>query len=268
MLACEFEIHSFEGYIETLYIAEYFDKLLLLDGGGKPDIETIENFITQTLNRPMDDLKLIVSTHMHPDHAGAATFLRTKYNIPIAAYFEADQWYEGFAGNIQQRLDNFLASYVVRKKKNIKKSFKFPRKIHADFLLHDADKLPFFDDWQIIHAPGHTSHMFVVYNQSQKILYAADVLLLVNKKCQLPFPVELKVFGKQTLLKLSELEVKNLLMAHGGMCDYLDTKQIFLNLIPKLHQKLNFSMTILKLFTAHNRPLKYYRSEEKKLKQI
>ncbi|MEA3451642.1 MAG: MBL fold metallo-hydrolase [Bacteroidota bacterium] len=265
MSSKHFTIHSIRGFIETIFLVEYNEKLLLLDGGAKPDVEIIENFILQKLNRPMSDLKLIISTHMHPDHAGAATFLRKKHNIPIAAHTEADEWYSGFRGFIQQKFDIFLASYVVRKKNNTKKDFKYPRKINADYLLKDGDLLPFFNDWKIIHAPGHTSHMFVVYNQSEKTLYAADVLLVVNKKCKLPFPVELKVLGEQTLLKLSKLEIKTLLLAHGGKRENINTKQKFLDLIPKLKQKYKFPMKLLIPFTSNNYPLKNYRKIEKKI---
>jgi len=260
-----FTIHSLRGYIETIYIAEYKEKLLLLDGGAKPDIEIIENFITQKLKRPISDLKLILSTHMHPDHAGAATFLRQKHNIPIAAHTEADEWYAGLSGYIQQKLDILLASYVVRKKENRRLKFKYPRKINADYLLNDGDLLPFFDDWKIIHTPGHTSHMIVAYNSAQKTLYAADVLLVVNKKCKLPFPVELKVLDEQTLLKLSELNIKTLLLAHGGKREDINTKQKFLDLVPNLKQKYKFPMNLLIPFTSHNRPLKKYKKIEKKI---
>lgn len=262
MHAKDFDVHEINGYIESIYLLEFPDKILLLDGAARPDIEIIEDFITKTMNRPMSDLKLIVSTHMHPDHAGAAPFLHQKYNIPIASYFEADLWYKGFGGFLQQKLDIFLASYVVRKKKTLKKKFAFPRKLNADYLLKENDVLPFFEDWKIIHAPGHTSHMMVLYNQSEKILYAADVLLRLNGKCQLPFPVELKKYGKQTLLKLADLDVDTMLLAHGGICENLDTKQIFLNLIPKLSQKFKFPMTIMELFVGFNPALrKYFKNE-------
>lgn len=260
-----FKIHSLAGYIETIYFAEYPDKILMLDGAARPDVERIENFITQKLNRPMSDLKLIISTHMHPDHAGAATFLRTKYGVPIAAFHEADLWYSNLGGKIQQKLDIFLAYYVVRKHHEPKRTFSYPTKIKPDFLLFDQDKIPFFEDWQAIHAPGHTSHMIVIYHKTQKILYAGDVVLKIKEKCQLPFPVELKEYCKQTLLKLSELDVETLLFAHGDTCLDMDSKKIFRDLIPKLNTKLKFPMNLLKIFTANNfKALRQYKKQEMK----
>ncbi len=265
MRANEFNLYTIKGYIENIYIAEYTDKLLLLDGAARPDIEKIENFITKKLERSMSDLKLIVSTHMHPDHAGAAPFLRKKYNIPIAANEEVDQWYSGIGGAFQHRFDILMALYVVRKQKKTIRNISFPRKIKPDYLLKDNDSLPFFSDWKVLTAPGHTSHQIVLYQKKEEILYAADVLLRVNGKCQLPFPVELKKYGEQTLQKLSQLPIKTLLLAHGGISEDLDYKNIFLDLIPKLDRTLKFPITLMRFLSGYNPPLKRYRKYEKKM---
>jgi len=66
------KLHQIQGYIQSIYLAEYPHKLLLLDGACRADVETISYFITGSLKRPLSHLKLVVSTHMHPDHAGAA----------------------------------------------------------------------------------------------------------------------------------------------------------------------------------------------------
>ena len=63
------KIHTLSGYIQHIYLAEHEHGLLLLDGCSRADVETVSQFITETLHRPLSDLKLIVVTHMHPDHA-------------------------------------------------------------------------------------------------------------------------------------------------------------------------------------------------------
>ncbi|MGR5470684.1 MBL fold metallo-hydrolase, partial [Vibrio astriarenae] len=55
-----------------MYLAEYPDKLMLLDGASRADILHLKDFIEHQLNRRFSDLKLVIVTHMHPDHAGAA----------------------------------------------------------------------------------------------------------------------------------------------------------------------------------------------------
>ncbi len=64
------KIHTLAGYIQHIYLVEDSNGLLLLDGCSRADVDKVCQFITQTLGRPLSDLKLIVVTHMHPDHAG------------------------------------------------------------------------------------------------------------------------------------------------------------------------------------------------------
>lgn len=79
------KLHKLDGYIQTIYLVEYNDKLLLLDGCSRADIPVLKRFITNTLQRPFHDLNLVIVTHMHPDHAGAAHKLRTLTGCKIAA---------------------------------------------------------------------------------------------------------------------------------------------------------------------------------------
>ena len=258
MHAQDFKIHQLKGYIEEIYLAEYPGKIILLDGASRADVKLIESFITNTLQRPITDLKLLISTHMHPDHAGAAPILRKKYNIPIAAFHECDQWYSGVKGRIQQQFDIYMAYYVVYKSKLPLKKFNYPSQLKPDILLYHGDRLPMFSDWKVLHAPGHTSHQIVLYNNNQKLLSAADVTLRINNKCLLPFPVELKKMAKQSLQMLSEIEINKLLLAHGGICTDLNYRELFLNLIPKLSDKPQFPMNLLSYITGFNKPLKKY----------
>jgi glyoxylase-like metal-dependent hydrolase (beta-lactamase superfamily II) len=262
MHAEEFKIHTFNGYIEELFLAEYPDKLLLLDGGARCDVEPIENFITQNLKRPMSDLKLIVSTHMHPDHAGAAPILRKKYGIPIATYFEADQWYRGIRGVIQHTIDIFMAYFVAIKSHKLKKDIRYPSKLKADIQLHDNASLPYFNDWTAIHAPGHTSHMIVLYQRERQILYAADMILRLSKLCILPFPINLRNSAAFTLQKIADLPIKTMLLAHGGVCENKNFREEILALIPTLFLKLPPPFNYFKFLSHFPKPIKEYLVKE------
>jgi glyoxylase-like metal-dependent hydrolase (beta-lactamase superfamily II) len=93
-----FTIHIIEGYISSLYLVEYDDGMLLLDGGCVNDVKRIEDYCKLVLNRSPSDIKLAVVSHMHPDHAGGAVALRKKYGIAIAAHKDVDLWYSGVGG--------------------------------------------------------------------------------------------------------------------------------------------------------------------------
>lgn len=258
MHAQEFKIHRLSAYIEELYIAEYQDKLLLLDGGSRSDVPKIEDFVINTLKRQMSDIKLVVSSHMHPDHAGAAPILRKKHNIPIAAFHEADDWYSGIRGRVQQKLDTLMAYFVVIKTNKPRKAFRYPTKLKPDYKLYDQDKLPYFDDWTVIHAPGHTTHQIVLYHTKKQILYAADTVLRVGGYCILPFPINLKNIAAETLLKLSKLHINKVLLAHGGVCENENFTEIFLSLIPKIYKKLKPPFNYFTFISGLPKPIKEY----------
>ena len=70
------KIHSIPGYIQAIYLIEDEAGLMLLDGASRADVDVITAFISQTLKRPLSDLKYVIVTHMHPDHAGADSHRR------------------------------------------------------------------------------------------------------------------------------------------------------------------------------------------------
>lgn len=61
------EIVRLDGYIQSTYLAVYPDKIMLLDGGCRPDVAMVLDYIKTILQRPITDLKVVVVTHMHPD---------------------------------------------------------------------------------------------------------------------------------------------------------------------------------------------------------
>jgi len=252
----DFTIHHLKGWIEDIFIVEYTDKLLLLDGGTLPDYKLILDFITKILEKKIEDLKLMLVSHLHPDHSAAAYQIREKYKIPIAAYKNIDLWYKGFGGRFQHCIDEIFAFYVSRKQKHSAKFLKCPLILKPDYFIDDGENVPFFEDWKVVFAPGHTNHQLNFYHSKEKILYLADVAVCVNGKLKLPFPVELKEQAKNTLINLSKLDIQTLLLAHGGVIQQENLSNLLLELIPKLYDKLSFPLNILKLFVANNTILK------------
>jgi glyoxylase-like metal-dependent hydrolase (beta-lactamase superfamily II) len=212
-----FKIHVHKGYVQNNFIIEYKDKLLLTDGACRTDVNSIADFIHIELKRDIKDLKLIVVTHSHPDHAGAANLLRKKFNTPIAAFYEIDLWYSGLGGAMQQISDilqmQFMATQV--NKKLSFKSQRYKRILKPDFLLTDRENLPFFDDWQAIHGSGHTTHNILLYNKKNSLLYIADTIINSKGKFFPPVPVLFPSAMKETLLMIKNLKPKTILCAHS-----------------------------------------------------
>jgi len=241
-----FKIHHLKGYIQSMYLVEYPDKLLLLDGGSRGDVTRVEKFITETLNRDIADLKLIVVTHLHPDHAGAAPHLRERHNIPIAGHPELDYWYNGFLGFIQHLLDTIFAWYVARKSRNNYKRIWYQRSLKPNFELCDGQHLPEFKDWEVICTPGHTTHDISIYNRKDKIIYIGDLAIKLGGKFNLPFPVALPKVMAKSFDKVMELDINKILFAHGGVVEdhsndvFSSVKSRLENYPPKKFEKMKW----------------------------
>lgn len=211
------KLHTFPGYIQTIYLAEYSDKLLLLDGCCRADVEVIERYISHDLKRSMSDLKLIIVTHMHPDHAGAAQLLREHHGTPIATVKKKRHWYHGIRGLCAQLTDLALAYYVVKAHNKEAKNLWYNRKLEPDFALEDEQVLPFFDDWQVLYTPGHTDRDISLYHKTQSKVYVADTILKIKGKYIPPFPVCHPNQYKQSLQRLADLNANEVMMAHGDI---------------------------------------------------
>ncbi len=213
------QIHHIEGYIQTILLVEYPDKLLLLDGGCRCDVPVIKTFITDTLQRELTDLKLVLVSHMHPDHAGGAHLLRKQFGCKIASVGFERQWYQGVNGRIAHTIDLMLSLYVAhRKGKNIRNIYYHPD-LKPDIILQHETCVPGFSDWMVHFTPGHTDRDLSFLHQPTQQMYVGDMILKLKNKFTSPFPIYQPNAYKQSLNKLLQLNISKILMAHDGYSD-------------------------------------------------
>ena len=210
------KIHRLQGYIQSIYLVEYPDKLLLLDGCCRADISVIQHFITVQLNRPLTDLTLIVVTHMHPDHAGAAHKLRKLAGCKIASAKMPTQWYKGINGKFLHLMDIGLAVWVAHRMKRPKKNLWYSPYLKVDYQLVDQEKLPGFEDWCVISTTGHTDRDLSVWHESSNRIYVADLMVKVKNRFIPPIPVNYPEQYRASLNRLHKLQPKSVMLAHGS----------------------------------------------------
>lgn len=210
------KIHVLKGHIQSVYLVEYTDKLLLLDGCCRADIGMLEQFITEELNRTFSDLKLVVVTHMHPDHGGAAHKLRKITGCKIASADMPYQWYRGLSGRFMHLVDIGLAVWVAHRMNKPKKNLWYSPYLSADYLLADQDVLPGFDDWSVITTPGHTDRDLSVWHKTSKRIYVADLMVKVKNRFIPPIPVNYPDQYRASLHKLHDLRPNSVMLAHGS----------------------------------------------------
>ncbi|KZM38735.1 Zn-dependent hydrolase [Marinomonas sp. SBI22] len=211
------KLHHLQGYIQSVYLAEYSDKLLLLDGCSRADIPMLKRFICNGLARPLTDLKLVVVTHMHPDHAGAVHKLKSLTGCKVAASGVSGQWYAGINGKLMHLTDILLAKWVAHRLKKPNRSIRYPSKLYADYQLEDGDLLPGFTDWKAIETQGHTDRDLSLHHLPSDRVYVADLMVKVKGRYIPPFPVFYPNRYKASLQKIVSLNPATLALAHGGL---------------------------------------------------
>lgn len=210
-----FRIHIIAGYIGNIMLVEYPNQILLFDSGCVNDVKRIEHYCRQVLQRQVSDIDLMAVTHMHPDHSGGAASLRARHGIPVAAHREADRWYKGLGGMIQQKLDCYMATSVAFRNHRSLERILYDRSLKPDHLLQDGDAIPFFPDWQVMHVPGHILHDLAFYHPQERVLYIADLICDVKGKPQLPLPIMFPQMMAASYDRLAALDARIILRAHG-----------------------------------------------------
>lgn len=243
------KLHKLDGYIQTILLAEYKDKLLLLDGCSRADVSLIKHFINDTLQRPLTDLRLIVVTHMHPDHAGAAHKLRKITGCKIASSNVNGQWYSGFDGRLMHLTDLLLTRWVANKKKKPQRWLWYSSQLSPDYKLNENDSLPGFDDWQVIETQGHTDRDISLHHLPSHKIYIADLIVTTSKGFFPPFPVFYPERYRNSLMKIAKLNATGVYLAHGGEVEL--TQQDFEQVLAK----------------APANPMTHWRSVKAKLKR-
>lgn len=210
------KLHFLQGYIQNIYLAEYRHGLLLLDGCCRADIELIRDFILNELKRPFTDLQLVVVTHMHPDHAGAAAKLRSLTGCRLVTGKAKGNWYKGVSGKINQLIDLALAHWVAGRLNKPRKWLYFSRRLRADAYLDDGEKLPDFEEWQVVNTPGHTDRDISLLHIPSNKIYVADLIVTVKGRFIPPFPVSYPNQYQQSVIHVRSLTPTAILLAHGG----------------------------------------------------
>lgn len=209
-------IHQLKGYIQCIYLVEYPHGLMLLDGCCRSDVKVVKAFIETELNRPFNDLKVVLVTHMHPDHAGGAHLFRRLTGCQVVSADKNNHWYRGFNGILMHWIDVVLSIYVGRRLKKGTRNVLYSRKLKPDVKLKDGDDVPGFDEWQVLETPGHTDRDLSILHKDKNMVYVADLIIKLRTKFIVPFPVFHPNKYRTSLQRIKQMKPKLVLLAHGG----------------------------------------------------
>ncbi|WP_218354400.1 MBL fold metallo-hydrolase [Alteromonas lipotrueiana] len=208
------QLHTLNGYIQNIFLVEHNHGLLLLDGCSRADVHTVCRYITHTLKRPLADLKMIVVTHMHPDHAGGAHWLRKRTGAKLAAHPKAAKWYAGIAGRTAHIIDVSLMYWVAQRLGKGRRKAWYSPVLKPDIILTDEQTVPGFPDWQVLYTPGHTNHDLSLFYIPGNQVYIADLLVKVKGRLHSPYPICHPNQYRQSLQKIASINADTLFCAH------------------------------------------------------
>ncbi|WP_201585007.1 MBL fold metallo-hydrolase [Psychrobacter sp. HII-4] len=209
------KIVRLDGYIQSIYLAVYANKLLLLDGCCRADVPMVLAYITDTLQRPISQLKVVMVTHMHPDHAGGANALKKATGCRIVSAEKSRQWYAGIGGQMMHLVDTGLAYYVAHRQNRPLKNLWYPAHLHPDVTVSEGDKIPHFSDWLVLETPGHTDRDLSLFHLPSRQVYTADLIIKLRHKFVAPFPIYSPPAYTASLQKIKDMQPSNVMMAHG-----------------------------------------------------
>lgn len=194
------------------YAVETDGNCVLIDTGLSTRRAELEKRLEGAGCKP-GNLRLIVLTHAHTDHAGNCAYLREKYGAPIAMH-------AGDAGKVK-RGDMFwspqghhtIASAIVRTMLSVVGMGKFDE-FEPDVFLEDGQSLGEYGlDAQVVHFPGHSPGSIGVLTTAGD-LFCGDLLTNTERPIR-PTTVDDVADMDASIGKLRTLEIRMVYPGHG-----------------------------------------------------
>ena len=181
---------------------------VLVDAGAPGFEKTIfEQVLAQTKG---EHPKLLVLTHGHLDHAGAAMKVREEWKIPLAAhrleipYLIGAERYNKLQGHHHPLYPLVQISPPLLPGRNVQQP------------LDEGRTLP--GGLQVYHVPGHAPGMIALLHAGDRALIAADTFMNMGNKLSDPYPYftyDIKL-NHASQERLVALEWDHLLPSHGN----------------------------------------------------
>lgn len=196
------------------FLLDAADGLILIDTGFAGSEEKIFQAV-RGLGKQPTDIRQILLTHCHPDHAGSLAALQQATGAP--AYAHALDASDIRAGHVShppiptpRLVQRILFWLLIRNS-----SPNYPAAT-IEHEVKDGDTLPLAGGIQVIHAPGHSAgHLAFYWPQHGGVLFAADAC------SNMPFLDYSIVYddlpqAKRTLATLAKLDFATVCFGHGN----------------------------------------------------
>jgi glyoxylase-like metal-dependent hydrolase (beta-lactamase superfamily II) len=195
------------------YLIPSREGYILVDAGVKEKEETIKKAL-ETNGAQLMDIKLIIVTHVHYDHVGSLSALKSLTNAPVMVHQKAYELLASGKSNFPK--GTMSLSKITSKIANKFMSGAFAG-VEADILVDDTYDLNIFGiDGKVIYTPGHTSGSICVLLKDEHLFCGDTFFNVVGNSVYPPFANDEEELIK-SWIKIKEKDPKLFYPGHGEM---------------------------------------------------
>ena len=208
-------LHAIDLGIVYVYLYQEADKVSIFDSGMETHAERILGEVAALGRRP-EDIRQIVVSHHHPDHAGSLAELAERSGASVLAH-ELD------APVVRGEVEGpppVLPDAEKEVFEGIAADVPPLRPTHVDRELADGDEIELDGGAQVVHVPGHTAGSIALYLPKRRLLLCGDAAvcdpegrLIVGM-----FNVDTEQ-ARQSFRRLAELDFEVACFGHGAPLD-------------------------------------------------
>jgi glyoxylase-like metal-dependent hydrolase (beta-lactamase superfamily II) len=141
----------------------YGDEVCLIDGGVASSHRIVFDYMMKTARRP-EEIGLLILTHSHPDHMGAALAVKKATGCSVAAHQDEKAWIEDAELQARERPVPGFFSLVEGS-------------VEVDRCLQDGDALDLGGiEARVIYTPGHSPGSVSLWIPEEGALITADAV--------------------------------------------------------------------------------------------
>ncbi len=203
----------------NVFLIDHSDGPTLIDTGNANDEQKIVAALA-SLGKQARDIRHIVLTHCHPDHAGSVAALKAITGAQVWIHAADAEVVRGQKAQESHKVSPGLLNAILFRL-FIKGSSGAIASCPIEHEIGDGDVLPVAGGIRAIHTPGHSSgHMAYLL---PNLLPNYGGLLVAGDVCSNAFALDYSIVytdleqGKRSLAKLADMEFATICFGHGGV---------------------------------------------------
>ena len=197
--------------------------LTLIDTGVPGSTDKLLAAIAKGGKNP-DDIKQIILTHWHPDHAGSAAALQARLGARLYAHADDAGLIEQGGGQRPRYLTPGLVNWLVFNLFIKSVSSQIPA-ARVDEQVADHDVIPVAGGLRVIHTPGHSAGHIALLLEQEGVLIAGDICANVAGLAYSTVYENIRV-GQQSILKAAGFSFDRAVFGHGNAVEKEAAKKL------------------------------------------